>query len=230
MPILSLQTVSENKCDICNFVFKTQNDLKEHIRISKKCSSVSGIISQERTFNYNLTTMKAKSNLLKSARRGPYEIIHHQKSVKILFNAGLYKVVLLPLISAFEHLEPSGRLTANILNIKLVSLVPGKDISGNIVDTKIELDVNNKKVTLHAYNTTQNVKVEGAGYMMLVEDFLEPLLVQKSKEFKVEVEDVNNDIIDKFGQQNHKPKNVGTWKDSMTKNLSVLVNGEGSMR
>ena len=223
MPILSLQALSENKCDICNFVFKTQNDLEEHIRISKNCSSVSRIISQERTFNYNLTTTKAKSNLLKSARRDPYEIIHHLKCVKILFNAGLYKVVLLPLLSAFQNLEPSGPLTANILKIKLVSLVPGKDISGNVVDTKIELDVNNKKVTLHAYNTTQNGKVEGAGYLILVEDFLEPLLSQKSKEFEAEVEDINNDIIDKFGQENHKLKNVGTWKDGMSKNFICSV-------
>ena len=218
MPIISLQT-SENKCDICNFVFKTQNDLKEHFKISKNCSPVSSITLQERTFNYNLTTAKAKSNLLKSARREPYELVHHQKCVKILFNAGLYKIVLLPLLSAFEHLEPSGPLSANIINIKLVSLVPGTDISGNIVDTKVELDVNNQKVTLHAYNTTQNVKVEGAGYLILVERFLEPLLSQKSKELEAEIEDVNNEIIDKFGQSNQKLRNFETWKDRMSKNF-----------
>ena len=86
---------------------------------------------------------------------------------------------------------------------------------------------NNKKVTLHAYNTTQNVKVEGAGYLILVEDFLEPLLSQKSKEFEAEVEDVNNDIIEKFGQPNHKLKNFGTWKDRMNKNFSCSVTCEG---
>ena len=223
MPVLSLKTLSENKCEVCNFVFKTQNDIKEHIKNTKNCSAVSGITSQERTFNYNLTTAKAKSNLLKSAKREPYEVVHHQKCVKILFNAGLYKVVLLPLISAFEQLEPSGPLSAQILNIKLVSLVPGTDITGNVVDTKIELDVNNQKVTLHAYNTTQNLKVEGAGYLVLVEHFLVPLLSQKCKELEAEIEDVNNDIIDKFGQSYQKVKNVGTWKERMSKNLFVLI-------
>ena len=67
------------------------------------------------------------------------------------------------------------------------------------------------------------MKVEGAGYLILVEDFLEPLLSQKSKEFEAEVEDVNNDIIDKFGQPSHKLKNVGTWQDRMNKNFICSV-------
>ena len=88
--------------------------------------------------------------------------------MKFLINAGLYKIVLLPLISSFEKLKQSGPLQANSLIIKLVSTIPGYDISGNVVDTKVELDVNTKKVTIHAYNTTQNVKVEGAGYLLFV--------------------------------------------------------------
>ena len=152
------------------------------MKISKKCYSVSNINTHERVFNYNLTTAKARSNLLKSARREPYEVVYHQKCVKIIFNAGLYKVAVLPLISEFEHLKSSGPLCSNALNIMLVSLVPGTDISGNVVDTKVELDVNNLKVTLHAYNTTQNIKVEGAGYLTLVDHFLKPLLSQKSEE------------------------------------------------
>ena len=47
MPILRLQT-----CNVCKFVFKTQYDLTEHTKISKNCSPVSIINSQERIFNY----------------------------------------------------------------------------------------------------------------------------------------------------------------------------------
>ena len=89
-------------CNTCNFVFKTENDLNDHTEVSKNCSQVSNIL-QERKFNYNLTTAKAKSNLVKSANRESVETIYHQKCVKFLINAGLYKIVLLPLISSFEN-------------------------------------------------------------------------------------------------------------------------------
>ena len=83
-------------------------------------------------------------------------------------------------------------------------MVPGYDIPGNVVDIKVELDVNNKKATIHAYNTTQNVKVEGAGYLLFVENFLKSLIAQKSQELDDEIEDVNNEIIEQFGPNNKK--------------------------
>ena len=99
-------------------------------------------------------------------------------------------------------------------------MIPGYDISGNIVDIKVELDVNNKKVTIHAYNTTQNVKVEGVGYLLFVENFLKPILVQRSQELEDEIEDINNEIIEQFGQNNQTRRAANTWKERMTKNFN----------
>ena len=134
---LSLQSSNEKnsirtKCDTCNFVFKTEKDLNDHTAVSKHESQVSNIDLRKRKFNYNLTTHKARSNLVKSANREPFETVYHQKCVKFLINAGLYKIVLLPLISSFENLQQSGPLLTNSLEISLVSMMPGYDLSGKI--------------------------------------------------------------------------------------------------
>ena len=192
--------LQRDKCETCNFVFKSQEDLNSHIQSSNhKSSPHDQIRINMRKFNYSLTSAKAKANLLKSAKSNNLEIKYNQKSIKLIFSAGMYQLVVLPLLNAFEKWDMVEPLKGNGLIIYLVSLIPGRDLSGNVVDSKVELMVNNVKVTFHAYNTTQNVKVEGAGYLEFVEKFLKPLLASKSNEFEAEIEDINNDIIEKLG-------------------------------
>ena len=52
----------------------------------------------------------------------------------------------------------------------------GMDLNNKHVDTKIVLSVSNKKVVLHSYNSTQNIKVDGSGYLHFIERFLAPTI------------------------------------------------------
>ena len=201
--------LQQNKCETCNFVFKTEYDLNSHTRLNNH-KSTANLSRNTRIFNYSLTSIKAKSNLLKSARSASFEIKYNQKSVKLLFSAGMYKLVVLPLLNAFEKMNKAHPIKGNGLSIHLVSILPGHDLGDIVVDFKVDLLVDNIKVTFHAYNTTQNVKVEGSGYLEFVEKFLKPLFVAKSNALEAEIEDVNNEIIDEFGQPNQKIATAGT--------------------
>ena len=95
--------LQQNKCETCNFVFKSTADLNAHTQLSKHESSLQDWNRvNTRQFNYSLTTAKAKSNLLKSAKSCNLEIKYNQKSVKILCRAGMYQLVFLPLLNTFE--------------------------------------------------------------------------------------------------------------------------------
>ena len=56
--------------------------------------------------------------------------------------------------------------------------------------------------------------------ILFVENFLKPILVQKSKKLEDEIEDINNEIIEQFGQNNQKRRAANTWKERMTKKFN----------
>ena len=79
---LSLQSSNEKnsirtKCDTCNFVFPTENDLNNHAAISKHGFQVLNRSFQDRKFNYKLTSAKARSNVIKGANREPFQTDYH---------------------------------------------------------------------------------------------------------------------------------------------------------
>ena len=67
------------------------------------------------------------------------------------------------------------------MNISVSDFSAGLELNGKHFDTKIEFQVNNQKVVMHYYNSTQNLKVEGSVYLDFIDKYLKYffLLIQK---------------------------------------------------
>ena len=114
-----------------------------------------------RNFGYKLSDKKAKSNLLKGAARESLEIFDNKTCVMLFFNVGSYLEVVFPSVLKYDD-------------------------GGKHIDTLVTFKVNGQKIVVSCYNTTQKIKVDGAGKMEFVQSYLKPLF---------------NDIIVKSGQK-----------------------------
>ena len=63
------------------------------------------------------------------------------------------------------------------MELRIEEFRDGLELNNKHFDTKIVLFVNGKKVVLHCYNSTQNIKVEGSIYLEFIENFLKPLFL-----------------------------------------------------
>ena len=129
----------------------------------------------DRTFNFKLTDKKAKSNILKSANRPQFEVEMKQLSLNLKFSAGAYLLVAKPFIDQCEtYFDSKSSLMENGMEVKVNEFRAGKDLNDKHFDTKIVFLVNAQKVTMHCYNSTQNIMVNGSIYVEFIEKFLRP--------------------------------------------------------
>ena len=131
----------------------------------------------DRKFNFKLTDRKAKSNLIKSANRSQFEIELKQQSLNLKFSAGAYLHVTKPFIKECENYFKSKTcFSENNLDIMVNEFRAGKELNDKHFDTKIVFLVNTQKVTMHCYNSTQNVMVNGT--CSSLRNFLNPFSSQ----------------------------------------------------
>ena len=152
--------------------------------------------NDDRTFNFKLTDKKAKSNLLKSANRPQFEIEMKQQSLNLKFSAGAYLLVAQPLIKEFElYFKRKTSFTENGMETKVLEFRAGKELNDKHFDTKIVFLVNTKKVTMHCYNSTQNIMVNGSCYLEFVDKLLEPFFLTNVAKRKVEINEYDKTVI-----------------------------------
>ena len=145
-------------------------------------------IDYERNFNFKLTDKKAKSNLLKSANGRHFEVETKQMSKLLKFSPGAYLQVVKPLLNQYIKIhENQNTILENGFEIIVHDLREGQELNNKNVDTKIELSVNKQKVIMHCYNTTQNILVNGIGYLNFSEHFLEPLFKEQVSKLKKQI-------------------------------------------
>ena len=145
-------------------------------------------IDYERNFNFKLTDKKAKSNLLKSANGRHFEVETKQMSKLLKFSPGAYLQVVKPLLNQYIKIhENQNTILENGFEIIVHDLREGQELNNKNVDTKIELSVNKQKVIMHCYNTTQNILVNGIGYLNFSENFLEPLFKEQVAKLKRQI-------------------------------------------
>ena len=138
-------------------------------------SSLDDTENNDRKFNFKLTDKKAKSNLLKSANRPHFEVEMKQLSLNLKFSAGAYLLVAKPFVEECEtYFNKNSSLTENTMEVKVNEFRAGKDLNEKHFDTKIVFLVNAQKVTMHCYNSTQNIMVNGSIYVEFIEKFLQP--------------------------------------------------------
>ena len=148
--------------------------------------------SLERIFNYKLSDKKAKSNFLKSAAKETLEIDEKGVCTMLNFSVGSYFEAVLPTINEWV----AGNREVNVDNIKILEVLPSYDENNKHLETIIKFCVNNNKVTVTFYNTTQRVKIEGRGYAEFGRNVLIPLFRNKILNTPPgKIEQYNKDVI-----------------------------------
>ena len=150
----------------------------------------------DRKFNFKLTDKKAKSNLIKSANRSKLEIEIKQQSLNLRFSAGAYLQVAKPFIKECENYFHSRTFfSVNDLEIMVNEFRAGKELNDKHFDTKIVFLVNKQKVTMHCYNSTQNIMVNGSIYQQFIEKFLEPFFENNVEKMKLKIDEYDKAVI-----------------------------------
>ena len=151
----------------------------------------------DRVFNYILDGKSVQSKLLKGAKRIPFEKENKTNCSVIKFSDGAFQLVIKPFLEYLsKHLKIGDIFKFEQEDVKVVTFIPGYDNDRNHIDTKVVLvskskidqDMSkNNKYTLHIYNSTQKIKVDGKCSIMFVEKSLEPHLIQKIEMENVEL-------------------------------------------
>ena len=133
------------------------------------------IHNNSRNLNFKLKDQTARKNLLQAARRENFEKEEKQKCTKLKFSAGAYYEAVLPTVSGWKKLNGNS-FSFDGQIIKVSEFKEGYEENNKHFDSKIVFLVNGTRIVVHSYNSTQNMKVEGKGYIDFTNDFWSPIL------------------------------------------------------
>ena len=132
---------------------------------------------QGRVFNHSLNKTRAKTKLLEGAKRTKnLEVEKRDGCVNLRFCDGSYFEVILPLL---KNLHNNEVIQINDKEVQIIEVDAGVENSKKHVDTKIVVNVNGDRFVLHAYNSTQNLMVQGRNYEKFATDCLKPYFLEK---------------------------------------------------
>ena len=115
-----------------------------------------------RVFDYTLNNKRAKSKLLKGAKRGKHLVVESKIGcVNLIFSDGSYYQTLLPLLRSWQQNE---KFLINGTEVEILEIDSGKDNNQKHVDTKLVILADSSRLVLHAYNSTQKLMVQGQNY------------------------------------------------------------------
>ena len=142
----------------------TDSELVEHKEVTRK-------------FTYKLNEKATRNKLIKGARRIPFDVVENSSSINLLFNLGSWSEIVMPSILYWEKVKETKTCRIGDKVVKIIDVKAGKEVTRSHVDTQISFLMNNDKIMLHCYNTTQLILVNGHGYDQLVQVFFKPYFV-----------------------------------------------------
>ena len=151
-------------------------------------------VSNSRNFAFKLTDATAKKNLIAGARRIAFEVEPKQKSTKLKFSAGAYLEVVIPTLLEWKNLL-GNTFHYGDLSIKVFEVKAGYEEHLKHFDTKIIFLFGKNRVVIHSYNSTQNMKIEGKGYIDFIEKYLEPYFLQRIKKVESRINEYNKKVV-----------------------------------
>ena len=101
--------------------------------------------------------------------------------------------MILPLLKTWD-IEVGNIIQIFGTDITIIEHELGFENTDKHVDTKIVISVNGNRLVLHAYNSTQNLMVQGKYHENFAINCLKPLLDTKIKESSEQIMKINNDI------------------------------------
>ena len=148
--------------------------------------------TNDRNFNYRLDEKSVRLKLLKGAKRIPIEIENKKTCSNINLSDGTMHLVVKPWMETLaEYNKSDGVFKFENEDVRVASYKPGYDKDGNHVDTKIVLASKNNNVsnkyTLHIYNSTQRIKIDGKNFDTFTNNILEPYFANKVDTLKDDI-------------------------------------------
>ena len=166
-----------------------------------------------RNFGYSLNPKRAKAKLLKGAKRTKnLDVEVKTGCVNMRFDDGSYFEVVLPLLRQW-HGKEKEYVKINETEMKVEESDPGIESSEKHVDTKLVIITGNDRLVLHAYNSTQNLMVQGKNFENFAINCLEPYFSNKIKVKLDAIVKFNNSVQNMLGQDKPAIKK----KDKMSK-------------
>ena len=147
-----------------------------------------------RVFDYAINNKRAKSKLLKGAKRGKHLVVESKTGcVNLIFSDGSYFQTVLPLLRLW-HSQPNQKFLINETEVEVVEIDSGKDINQKHVDTKLVILADCSRLVLHAYNSKQKLMVQGQNYEKFALGCLEPFFKEKIDDTIEEINKINENI------------------------------------
>ena len=152
-----------------------------------------------RVFGYALNHKRAKSKLLKGAKRAKNLNVEVKSGcVNLRFDDGSYFEIILPLLREW-HRRSNEIININNIEVKIIEVDAGIENTAKHVDTKLIVIVNGDRLVLHAYNGTQNLMVQGRNYENFAINYLQPFFINKIELAIDKITEFNNGVKDALG-------------------------------
>ena len=128
---------------------------------------------------------KLRAKLLRGSKRTNHLDVEIKSGcVNMRFSDGAYFEVVLPLLRDW-HGQVKKPFKLNDLDIVVDEADPGIDSSEKHMDTKLVIIVNTDRLVLHAYNSTQNLMVQGKNHENFAVNILNPILNKRYKKQRI---------------------------------------------
>ena len=180
-----------------------------------------------RVFNYALNKKRAKSKLLKGAKRTNLDVELKPGCVNLIFCGGAFCEIVLPLIR-YWNTKVNETVTINETEIKIMEVHTGVETSEHHIDTKLVLNVNGDRLVLHAYNGTQKLMVQGKNYENFALNCLQPYFFQEIEKSTEKIQKFNNVVKDTLDIS--KPVKIKTDKPYKCAQCEVKPTTIGDLR
>lgn len=165
--------------------------------------------TNDRVFNYGLDEKAIRLKLLKGAKRPPIDIENKKTCSNLIFSDGAYNHCVKPWLNTIAKCHKSiGIFKFENEDVGVANFLPGFDKYGNHVDTKIVLVSKNYKHTLHIYNSTQKIKVDGRSFDTFANNTLKPYFTNLVNSLKADIIKYDTAVIETLGTKFVKAKKV----------------------
>ena len=135
--------------------------------------------TDNRAFEYAINRKRTKSKLLKGAKRTRnLEVEVKSGCVNLRFNDGSYYEVIMPLLTEWQT-KVNQIVHINEYKLHIIEIEKGIETTKKHVDTKVVVMSNDQRYVIHAYNTTQNLMIQGKNCEVFATNCLEPFFTGK---------------------------------------------------
>ena len=165
--------------------------------------------TNDRVFHYGLDEKAIRLKLLKGAKRPPIDIEIKKTCSNLIFSDGAFHHCVKPWLNTIAQCHKSiGKFKFENEDVGVANFLPGFDKYGNHVDTKIVLVSKNYKHTLHIYNSTQKIKVDGRSFDNFANNILKPYFTNMVNSLKADIVKYDTAVIETLGTKFVKAKKV----------------------